>query len=144
MANTVKKTTTTRKAAPAKVQTVPEVVKAETVRAVYNDKNIKISPRKLRLLANTIKKLSPVVALSQIQFVNTKSARVLSKALKTAIANAKNNYGLNADTLKFDQILVNEGMKIKRMDKGHGARFARGLIMKRHSRLNIVLKGDKI
>jgi len=32
-------------------------------------------------------------------------------------------------------------MKIKRMDKSHGSRFARGIIQKRHSRLVIVLSG---
>ncbi|MFA7301313.1 MAG: uL22 family ribosomal protein [Candidatus Shapirobacteria bacterium] len=110
--------------------------------SVYNDKNIQISPRKLRLLVETSKKLTVLSALSKLKFTNTKSARVLTKAIETAVATAKNNYNLIPETLKFTSFIVNEGPKQKRTDKSHGSRFARGIIIRRHSRLTMVVKGQ--
>jgi large subunit ribosomal protein L22 len=128
------------------------VVKKAEVKAVevstakiakYFNKDLMISPRKLRLLADNIRKLSPVEALSRLKFTNTKSARIMIKALQNIIADAKNNFNLEANTLKFDLLKVDEGLKMKRMDKAHGSRFARGLIQKRHSRLIIHIKGNQ-
>lgn len=111
-------------------------------KSIYNDKNIQISPRKLRLLAQTSKKLTVLSALSKLKFTNTKSARVLTKAIETAVATAKNNYNLIPETLKFTKFIVNEGPKTKRTDKSHGSRFARGIIIRRHSRLTIEVEGQ--
>ncbi len=146
MAKTInKKTTKTvvdKKPVVAKTKKTAEV-KSEPVFKVakYINKNVMISPRKLRLLANDIKKLAPTEALLRLKFTNTKSARILVRAIQNVIADAKNNFGMDIETLKFDTIQVNEGLKIKRMDKSHGSRFARGLMMKRHSRLLINVKG---
>lgn len=109
--------------------------------ARYINKNLKVSPRKLRLVVTAIKKLTPDIALSRLKFTNTNAARLLAKALEDAIASAKNNHHLISSTIKFNEIRVDEGLKIKRMDKSHGSRFARGIIQKRHSRLVIVLSG---
>jgi len=122
------------------LKTVPPLT--ETI-VRYLDKNVKISPRKLRLLANVVKKMSPSVALNHLQIENSKSARVLLKAIKTATADCQNNHKLDQKSLKFTSILVNEGIKYKRMDKSHSSRFSRGLIQKRHSRLTINIKGYK-
>ena len=149
MATTTKKTTKVVKAVKAetvkKIETVKpvEVQKQATVfkTAKYVNKNIQISPRKLRLLVDEVRKFSPVEALNRVKFINTKSARVLTQALKNIIADAKNNFNLDTNSLKFDTIKADEALKIKRMDKSHGSRFARGLIQKRHSRLVIIVKG---
>ncbi len=165
MAKEIKKTTTKVKA-PAikkavvaktketKVKAVSPIIKTPKVEttnlgvsttkvAKYLNKNIMISPRKLRLLANSMRKLSPTKALIGLKFTNTKAARILVKALQNVIADAKNNFNLEENSLKFDLIKVDEGLKIKRMDKSHGSRFARGLIQKRHSRLIIYVKGQQ-
>lgn len=146
MPQTISKTTT-----PKTVKTVASKVVAETkvVQPVtlttksftFQDKNLKISPRKLRLLVNSVKKLSPVETVARLQFVNTNSSRLFRKVLSSAIATAKNNYQADPVTLKFEHLLVNEGQKIKRMDKSHGSHFARGVKVKRHSRLVIILSG---
>jgi large subunit ribosomal protein L22 len=133
MPNTTKKTTL--------VITPEKVVKVELKTTRYSHKNLMISPRKLRLLANLVKKLNPVDALVKLRLTNTKAARLLTESVENAIADAKNNHHLLADSLKFVSMEVNEGQKIKRMDKSHGSRFARGVIFKRHSRLNIILSG---
>ena len=154
MAKEIKKTT---KIAVAKKTTVKKLVKKtlspviETPKvevsaknvAKYLNKNLMISPRKLRLLVNNIKKLSPVEALTRLKFTNTKAARIMIKALQNVIADAKNNFHLDENSLKFDSIKVDEALKIKRMDKAHGSRFARGLIQKRHSRLTIQVIGKQ-
>ena len=136
------KTTKVKSKLPAKVAVDKAPVETKIGTALHLNKDIKISPRKLRLLVNDIKKLNPFEILTRLEFVNTKSARILIRDIKNAIANAKNNYKLNPETLKFKEIRVDEGTKIKRMDKSHGYRFNRGVIIKRHSRLKIILEGQ--
>lgn len=137
----IKKTTPVAKIAKKAVE--PVKVKApEFKTARYINKNAIISPRKLRLLAKQLKPLAPQVALTQLKFTNTKSARLLITAVQNIISDAKSNYNLDPNTLKFDSIKVDEGMKIKRMDKSHGSRFNRGIIQKRRSRLEIVVSGQ--
>ena len=161
MTKEIKKTTTKVKAPAVKKAVVKKDIKKAEVKAVspiiktpktkvsapnvakYLNKNIMISPRKLRLLADNIRKMSPVEALSRLKFTNTKAARIMIKALQNVIADAKNNFNLDENSLKFDLLKVDEGLKIKRMDKAHGSRFARGLIQKRHSRLVIHVKGNQ-
>lgn len=127
----------------------PKVEKSTTASASggnvakYLNKNLMISPRKLRLLVNNIRKMTPVEALARLKFTNTKAARITIKALQNVIADAKNNFNLDENSLKFDLLKVDEALKIKRMDKSHGSRFARGLIQKRHSRLVIHIKGNQ-
>jgi len=157
MAKVIKKTTITKKTPDVKVvkKTTPvKVEKSVVVKPVANtqvvsnlvkfvNKNIQISPRKLRLLVDEVRKLSPQEALNRVKFINTKSARILVQSLKNIIADAKNNFNLDTNTLKFDTIKADEAIKIKRMDKSHGSHFDRGLIQKRHSRLIIIIKGVK-
>jgi len=150
--------TTTKKTTPAKKTTAPKTVVTKTItldkqvepavagetrlgRARFINKNLKVSPRKLRLLVNGIKKFDPLTAIAKLKFTNTNAARLLLKCLEDAVASAKHNYNLVPETLKYTDFRVDEGMKIKRMDKSHGSRFARGIIQKRHSRLTIILSG---
>ena len=136
----IKKTSVTKEVS-SKVEVTPVVVKSETKLCRYTDKNIKLSPRKLRLLATSIKKLTVLDAATKLSLTNTLAARILTKAIKTVVSVAKNNYNLSPESLKFDTLKVDEGSKIKRMDKSHGSHFSRGIIMKRHSRLTIIVKG---
>lgn len=140
-----KKMPVTKKITDKKNSTKTEIKPVEVIKAIktakYLNKDIQISPRKIRLLVNEIKKFTPVEALARVKFTNTKAARIMVKALTNVIADAKNNFGLDTNSLKFDTIKADEALKIKRMDKSHGSRYARGLIQKRHSRLVIIVKG---
>lgn len=123
-------------------KTTSEVKQIQALKlAKFINKNLKISPRKLRLLVTDVKKIDPITAINRLKFTNTNAARLLRKCLEDAVASAKHNYNFLPQTLKFVELRVDEGMKIKRMDKSHGSRFARGIIQKRHSRLIIVLSG---
>lgn len=156
MAKVIKKNTITKKVsatkktsktvAPKLIKPVKTLVKTNEVNiqiVKFVNKNIQISPRKLRLLVDEVRKFNPQEALNRVKFINTKSARILVQALKNVIADAKNNFNLDTNSLKFDTIKADEAIKIKRMDKSHGSHFARGLIQKRHSRLVIIVKGVK-
>lgn len=125
-----------------KTVVAPSVATPQFQIVKYFDKNIKVSPRKLRLMANSIKNIKPIDLLPKLALTNTKAARVLTSAIKNIVSVAKNNYNLSPESLRFESILVDEGQKIKRMDKSHGSHFARGIIIKRHSRLTLVVKGQ--
>jgi len=129
---------------PKVVKKPVEVKKVEIGTAKYFNKDIKIVPRKFRLLVRDVIKLNPFTALERLKFTNTNGARFLVRDIKNAIANAKHNYHLNPDTLKFKEMRVDEGTKIKRMDKSHGYKFSRGVIIKRHSQLSIILSGEEL
>jgi len=128
---------TTKKGAGSKASS------KEIIEVKSEIRSLDISPRKLRLIVDSIKKLSPREAISRLGVLNKKGARLMIKAIRTAIADAKNNFGLEEETFKFKEILANEGKKTKLRDKHHGARFNGGIIHKRRSILRIVIVGSK-
>jgi len=118
-------------------------VRKELVEVKSSTKFLPVSPRKLRLMVKTIKKFLPQEALRKMKFLNKKTARLLTKAIKTAVADAYHNFGLKKETLKFKEILVGEGPRMKRRDYSHGARFNSGLIQKPKAHLTIKIVGEK-
>jgi large subunit ribosomal protein L22 len=101
-------------------------------------KYIRISPRKIRLVVNSIKHLTPVEAILALKFMNKSSSLVVSKTIKQAVANATNNHGAEATTLRFDSIQVNSGATYKRfraVSRGRGHS-----VFKRTSHIKIFLK----
>lgn len=116
-----------------KIKPKPEIVKTET-------KYLPITPRKLRLVVETAKQKSPQEAMRKLKFMNKKGAKFLHKTIKTALADAEHNFGLNKEELVFDEVIVNEGPMLKRRDKSHGARSHPGMIRKRRSHLVVKLR----
>jgi len=74
-----KKAAVVKKTAP--IQT-PEVVMPVSKTARYLNKNLKVSPRKLRIIANIIKKFTPADAVIRLKFTNTNAARLLGKCVE--------------------------------------------------------------
>lgn len=74
----------------------------------------RISPRKARLVADLIRYKSTTQALVILQTTNKKASKIIFKLLNSAIANATNNYGLDATKLVVSKILVNDGPTLKR------------------------------
>ena len=103
---------------------------------------LRISPRKLRLIADGLRGLSPALALEKLNFQNQHGKVYLEKVLKQAVANAVNNFKLGKENLTIEKLEVGEGPRMKRMDKSHGARFDRGVIQKRTAHLSITLKDE--
>lgn len=77
-------------------------------------KNLRISPRKVRLVVNLIKGMNVNEALVQLPYTGKKSSREIEKLLKSAIANAENNFGLDVNNLFVSDIQVGEGPTLKR------------------------------
>lgn len=77
-------------------------------------KNYRQSPRKVRLVANTVRGQKVGTALINLSFIAKRSAEPLKKLIESAVANAKNNKGLNEDTLIIKSIQVDQGVTMKR------------------------------
>ncbi len=103
---------------------------------------LRISPRKLRLLAKSLRGQTPQKALEKLQFYPQKGKEFLIKVIKQALANAKNNFKITKN-LKIKEIQVGDGPAFKRLDKSHGARFDRGIIKKRTAHLYLTLEAPE-
>ena len=77
-------------------------------------KFIRISPQKTRLVAKNIVGLPVEDAVNILKFTPKKAARILSKVLHSAVANAEQNAGLDVDLLEVKQVIVNQGPTHKR------------------------------
>ena len=101
-------------------------------------KNLRIAPRKVRLISGLIKGLDVAMAKGQLDHLIKKSSKPISKLLDSALANAHNNFGLVKENLFIKDIAVDEGMKLKRFKpKGFGSTSP---ILKRTSRIKIILE----
>lgn len=101
-------------------------------------KSVRISPRKLRLVADAIKHMSIDDAYAALEVTHKRAARVIQKTLKGAVANAINNANLSKDNLLIAGVTVNESQAFKRFRPS-----TRGRIhpyKKRGSHLTIILK----
>ena len=104
-------------------------------------KNIRISPQKVRIVVEEIKKTKPQEAVALLDFVAKSAAQPLKKVIASAIANAKNNLGLDAKTLVFKSIQVGGGRSLKRFRAvSRGRSHA---ILKRTSHIKVVLVVEK-
>ena len=103
----------------------------------HTQKNIRITPRKLREVVFLIKDKNPREILEILPHVKKKAAEKLIKVFKTAIANAEQN-GAEGKELVIKEIQVNEGPKLKRFRAG--ARGRAKPYKKRWSHLRITLE----
>lgn len=102
---------------------------------------LRISPRKVRLVTDLIKGMDVQEAEIQLKFLTKKAAKPVLKLLKSAIANAEHNFGINKDNLYISEIQVNEGPRFKRwMPRAMGRA---DLILKRTSHVKLVLGTKK-
>lgn len=80
---------------------------------IATQKFLRMSPRKLRLVVDAVKKMTPSEALVVLPFSGKRAAEPLSKVIKTAVANAVQG-GANAETLVFAEIQIGQGPTLKR------------------------------
>ena len=100
-------------------------------------RNLRISARKIRLVADVIRGMNVNNAKIQLEFINKKSSQPVLKLLNSAIANAKHNFNLSEDNLYISKIFVNEGTTLKRWIPRAMGRASS--INKRTSHVTIVL-----
>jgi large subunit ribosomal protein L22 len=105
------------------------------VRAISKDTGV--SPRKMRLLVNMVKGKRVDDALNILQFAPTPNARIVAKTIKSAAANAENNYQLTPTDLKIVKITADEARMLKRFRPR--ARGRANEILKRSSHITVVV-----
>ncbi len=111
-------------------------VNYQTAKATLN--NIRVSPRKLNLVAAAIRGMSADQAMTYLSFSRKRIANEVKKTLASAIANAENNHGLDVDFLYVSQAFVGTGMKLRRFQaRGRGKASS---IKKPFSHLNIIVE----
>ena len=101
-------------------------------------KNVKIAPRKVRLVADSIKKLSLPQAVSQLVVLPQRAALPLKKTLDSAAANAVHNDSAQKDNLKIKSINITEGLAYKRYHFAGRGRMRP--YVKRTSHIHVVLE----
>ena len=74
---------------------------------------VRVTPRKTRLVADIVKKMSVSEAVEKLKFIKKSAAPHLLKVLKSAVANATKNFGVDADKLKIKNIIVDHGPTLK-------------------------------
>ena len=101
-------------------------------------RNLRVSPRKLNLVAATIRGKSAESALAELTFSKRRIARDVRKALQTAIANAENNHQLDVDRLYVKEASVGKSFVLKRFRAR--ARGRMGRLKKPWSNLTLVVR----
>ena len=105
-------------------------------RAVAN--MIRVSPRKLNLVAEAIRGLGAQPALAELTFNKRRIARDVKKVLQSAIANAENNHQLDVDRLYVAEAYVGRAFVMKRFHAR--ARGRAGKVVKPWSNLTVVVR----
>jgi large subunit ribosomal protein L22 len=100
-------------------------------------RNIRQSPRKVRLVANQVKNLPLEEAMRQLAVIERRASLVLLKVVKQAIANAMNNHRLSFEDLVLKSIKVTPGSTFKRWNPVSRGRAHE--IMKRTSHVTVEL-----
>jgi large subunit ribosomal protein L22 len=94
-------------------------------------RNARMSPKKVREVARTIQGRMANDAVEYLTLIPRKSARLIVKTLKSAIANAENNNNLSSDTLTVKSAVVENGPVLKRFKAG-----AKGTAMPRRKKMS--------
>jgi large subunit ribosomal protein L22 len=98
---------------------------------------VRLAPRKVRAVINLLKKMDAVKAVDQLEHLIKRPSPVIAKLLRSAIANAENNFKMDRDNLFIKDVFVNEGIKLKRfMPRAQGRATE---IQKKTSRVTIIL-----
>jgi len=111
------------------------VLKAREVSARL--RYLRMSPRKVRVIANEIKKLPALDALHYLKLVKKDASSPIMKLLDSALANGEHNFEMTKDNLFIKKIVVNQGPTLKRFKpRAHGRA---SMIRKRSSHIELIL-----
>jgi large subunit ribosomal protein L22 len=100
-------------------------------------KYMRISPQKVRMLADAIKGKPVESAINTIRFMPQKGAGIVEKVLRSAVANADQQPDVDIDTLVVENLIVDRGPMLKRFRaraRGRGSR-----ILKPTSHITVIL-----
>lgn len=100
-------------------------------------KSVRISPKKLNLIADLIRNKNANEAMEILELLPKKGAKILHKAVKSAMANATNNFKQEAESLMIKEILVSKAPTYKRWIPA--SRGKAQPILKRNSHLSVTI-----
>lgn len=103
-------------------------------------RNVRMSPQKMREMVRQIQGLPAERAMAVLAVVPRKSARLVAKTLKSAIANAENNKQLKVENLRIKEAVAGRAAIMKRFTPK--ARGSAGPILKRNCHIKIVLSDE--
>ena len=103
------------------------------VRAVAKD--VGISPQKVRLVINMVRGKKIDEALTVLSFLPTPTAKAVAKVIKSAAANAENNFQMSPADLKVVDIFADQGHTLKRFRPKSRGRISP--ILKRSSHITV-------
>ncbi len=99
--------------------------------------NARVSPRKARLVADLVRGKMVGDAIQALEYCDKKTAPLVRKLVLSAVANAVNQSGVDADELQLKHIRVDEGQIFKRwLPRAHGRATP---LLKRHSTITVEL-----
>ena len=131
------------KKAPAKKAAKKEVVKEEPKKPAVTEAratayDVRVTPRKARLVVDLVRGKNVNEALGILANVNKAASPIVAKVVKSAAANAINNFGMEEEKLYIASIYANDGLRMKRfLPRAKGS--ASGLV-KRTSHITVVVK----
>lgn len=118
------------------------VEKPKPILVKAHARSLRIAPRKLRLVANSVKQMRAQDALVQLVFTNKKGASIVSKLIASAIANAEHNFSLDPAGLFIQSISCDAAQVAKRfMPRARGSASP---LNRRMSHLNVVLESREV
>ncbi len=99
--------------------------------------NVRVSPRKLNLVAQLIRGKNIMDAMNALKFCEKRISKDVKQLLNSAVANAENNHNLDVDRLIVTEASVGNSMTLRRIDiKG---RSRRGIIRKPYANMRLVV-----
>ena len=110
----------------------------QVTQAVAKLSYARISSRKVKTVIDLIRNKNAGEALAILKLTPKAASELVEKLLKSAIANAENNHGMDAEKLYVAEIFANQGPTLKRVrPRAQGRAFR---IRKRTSHITVVLK----
>lgn len=127
-----------KKPAKKKAEVKAEPVKAKVTEAHAIARDVRVTPRKVRLVMDLVRGKSVNEALELLFHVNKAASDPVAKLIKSAAANATNNFGMAGDKLYVAEIQASDGVRMKRFEpRGKGASSP---IIKRTSFMRVTVK----
>ncbi len=105
-------------------------------------KYARISPQKVRLVADQVRGMPVEGALEVLDFSQKKAAKIVKKILDSAIANAEHNEGADIDELSVSKVMVDQAPVMKRIRPRAKGRANR--ILKRTSHITLVVSDGEV
>lgn len=99
---------------------------------------VRISAQKVRLVTRLIRNLPVEEAVAILRFTPKRAARVVSKVLLSAVANAENNYGMDREELYIAQAVADQGPSLPKRFRAR-ARGQFGTVTRRTSHVTVVV-----